>query len=91
VIDFQEARRILQAYLREQLPDVQVVVAEILSRPYGWAFLVQSQAYMETADMRQMLLGTGPILVLGKDGRIIQLGTASSPEEELLRYERLGY
>lgn len=48
--------------------------ARTVERAYGWVFLCQSRAYMQTQDPREQMIGAPPLLVL-RTGAIHRLPT----------------
>ena len=62
----------------------------IVEKEYGWVLFPNSREYIETGDMKEMLVGSGGVLVLKETGRMIQFGSAFNLETNLKIFE-LGY
>jgi hypothetical protein len=55
----------------------------------GWAFYWNSRAFLASRDLNHSLVGHGPLIVLD-DGRILEGGSAESPEDVLYRFGLAG-
>lgn len=60
---------------------------DVIERDYGWFFTYTSAKFRRTKDLRHILIGAGPVLVLRKDGKIVEFSSAFSKEYALARYE----
>jgi len=85
MICFEEAKRIALAYIG---PDCALVDAATMEKPYGWYFLGQSRAFLETGDSSKMLLGSGGFIVEREAGRVFEFGSAYPRERWIANYER---
>jgi hypothetical protein len=85
MISFEEAKRIALAKIG---PDCGLVETATIEKPYGWYFLGQSRAYLETGDTGQMLIGSGGFIVERSDGRVFEFGSAYPTEQWIANYER---
>jgi hypothetical protein len=79
VITVEQAREIVNAYLAQVQPyppeeGVTAVVVQMKEHRFGWEFRYQSSRYAQTGSARDMWIGTGPIVVDRRDGRLEQLG-----------------
>ncbi|MGW3242367.1 YrhB domain-containing protein [Streptomyces sp. NPDC001070] len=79
MITAERAREIIDAYLaqiKSDPPDrnVTAVIIEVREHRFGWEFWYQSSRYVQTKNTRHMWIGTGPIVVDRRDGRLQQLG-----------------
>jgi hypothetical protein len=83
----QEAEKIAREYIRSIVEDkslaVEIIEDETIEKPYGWIFFYQSKQYLDTRDIRHVLVGNGPILVI-KSGAVIHFPSAI-PEDEAIR------
>jgi Immunity protein 35 len=71
----------------EVIDDELVIVdEETIEKDYGWYFFSASRKFLKTENISDMALGNGPILV-AKDGKITQFGTAYSIEHYVREYE----
>jgi hypothetical protein len=50
-------------------------------------FCFNSRVAEETGDESEDILGLGPLLVMARDGTVVELGTAHSLDHELQAYE----
>lgn len=55
---------------------------------FGWLFFYQSEKYMETRDISDMLIGHGPLIISKFDGGIHQTGSAHSVEYYIEEYRK---
>ena len=55
-----------------------IIDSSTIEKPYGWIFSYNSRRYLETGDIRYMVLGGGPIVVIAATGEIIELGSHPS-------------
>lgn len=85
MITFEEARRIA---LDKIGPNCALVESATIEKPYGWYFLGQSRAFLETGDHMHMLLGSGGFIVERADGRVFEFGSAYPTERWIANYER---
>ncbi|MEJ8659761.1 YrhB domain-containing protein [Streptomyces sp. MS1.AVA.4] len=79
MITAERAREIVNAYLAKLQPDppeegVTAVVIRVQEHRFGWEFWYQSSRYVQTGSTRDMWIGTGPIVVDRRDGRLEELG-----------------
>ncbi|MFF4744019.1 YrhB domain-containing protein [Streptomyces sp. NPDC001268] len=79
MITAERAREIVNAYLAQIHPDppkegVTAVVIQVQEHRFGWEFRYQSSTYAKTGSPRDRWLGTGPIVVDRRDGRLQELG-----------------
>ena len=86
------ARAILSKFLRAAYPnrhgDAEVVINDdVVEREYGWLFTYTTAAFYRTHDPRHALVGAGPMLVLRKDGAIVEFPSFFFPEQALVEYE----
>lgn len=94
MIDEASAREAADAYLKAHSKemrqgDVPVIVEELTRESaHLWVFQWQSKRYVETGDQEFLLFGNGPIAVSKASGKIYQLGTGRSVEEEISQLER---
>ena len=88
MITLDEALAIARRYLRTQFPESDLVIVGTLERPIGWGVSYQSRRYVETNDPDDMVFGTGPLLVLRRDGSVVELMTFQSLEDEMRDYAR---
>jgi hypothetical protein len=65
-----------------------VLLNVTITKPYGWIFFYQSKKFLETKDMRYMLLGNAPFLIDNINGELKVFGTAYSIEQYLKKYEK---
>jgi hypothetical protein len=68
-------------------PEVIVLEAETLARPYGWIFFYADRRHVEGGDVRYALGGNAPFLVDRETGAIHELGTHAPIEKQLREYE----
>ena len=86
-----EARAIAAARIGEhqETPDgvtPVIVDAETIEREFGWVFFYQSQEYLLTNSVSDMLLGNAPIVVDRDDGTVSTLKTYGSIAEQIEEY-----
>lgn len=62
----------MQPYPPEE--GVTAVVVQVKEHRFGWEFTYQSSRYVQTGSFRDMWIGTGPIVVDRRDGRLEELG-----------------
>ncbi len=64
--------------------------ASTLRYAWGFVFLYQSVAYLDTGDFSQMVAGNSPLLVDRFTGALWVTGTAERPDHYVELYERTG-
>ncbi|MFJ9953366.1 YrhB domain-containing protein [Kitasatospora sp. NPDC091207] len=78
MITAEKAREILDAHLAvmKAYPDDgdTAVMISVTEHRFGWEFRYQSSKWARTRDSRDMWVGTGPIVVDRRDGRLLELG-----------------
>lgn len=67
--------------------DIMIYPEEIIKKSYGNVYMYNSKEYIQTGNFNKSLVGNGPILVEKEKGRVVNLGTANSLEDELEAYE----
>ena len=85
MISFEEAKKIALAKIG---PDCALVETATIEKPYGWYFMGQSRAYLETGDIGQMLIGSSGFIVERSEGRIFEFGSAYPPQKWIANFER---
>lgn len=85
MIDFEEARRIAIGHI----PSDYVLMDECtIEKPYGWRFLAETRAFLETGGPLDSAIGFGDFLVERESGRIFDFYSAYSLEENFANYEK---
>lgn len=69
------------------LTSIPLALTYVHPTDYGWVFCFNSKVAEETGDESEDILGLGPLLVMARDGTVIELGTAHSLERELRAHE----
>jgi Immunity protein 35 len=91
VIDFQEALKIANQYLRnfsETPGRLALDLAHLQQREYGWVFVFNTPEFIQTRDWNYQLASSEPFMVLRHGGEVIQFDAALPIEEYLEEYER---
>lgn len=96
MVDIEEAKKIAMKRINSGFPadffdsdDAAVIMdAYTITKPYGWVFSYSSKKFLETNNFSYHLIGNGPILVLKRDGSIVELGTAETIEVQLQELEK---
>lgn len=70
--------------------DVEEVVTHVSEHPECWAITCQSKAYVESGDIRDMLVGRGPFIVDRATGKIHETGSGQSEETSVEAFRRWG-
>jgi hypothetical protein len=88
MIDEQTASEIARRHLADEFPSVEVVIdeAETLEADWCWVFFYNSRAFYETGELRESLVGNGPLLVDKQTGALHVAGTAHTVEYYLDEY-----
>lgn len=81
-----QAQRRAESHART-LTSIPLALTYTHETAYGWVFCFDSKSAVATQDAGEQILGLGPVLVLARDGTVVQLGTARSLEQELRAYE----
>ena len=83
----EEAREVAWKEI-EKLSCFELVILDEFTREeeFGWMFFYQSKQFMETRDIRGMLVGGGGIIVNKYDGSVHQTGSYRPPEYYLQKY-----
>ncbi len=82
-----DAVRLVRASLPENMD---LDESHIVEREYGWVLFPQSKQWLRTRDSRDMLVGSGGVLVEQTSGRMFHFGSVYRLEDNLKIYE-LGY
>lgn len=61
---------------------------EIIEKYYGWYFLWETSKYYETNDPKYAYFSNPPILVLKKNGKIIEIASAYNLEQNIEKLEK---
>jgi hypothetical protein len=85
MITFAQVLELAETWIRVVTKNQAVIMQEhTVTRPYGWVFIYQNRAYVDSRDRRDMLIGNAPILVDRVNGEIRVFGTGR-PLEDYLR------
>lgn len=92
MISKRQAAEILARHLGQEYPhrhgDSRIVVNDdALECEHGWIFGYTTAAFHRTRDPRHALIGAGPVLVLRKNGKIVEFTSAFSKERAIAEYE----
>ena len=77
-------------YINDRFADAGrlVVVSEsIIEKEYGWVMFYNTEAYLNTGDVRHALSGNGPLIVEKMSGAVVPLGAAEGVDAAIERYE----
>jgi hypothetical protein len=85
MITFEEARSIASKNIPS---DCEILPDSIIEKPYGWYFYHQSKEYIETGNIKKMLVGSGGFVVEKESGEVVKFGSAYSLEKNFQVYER---
>jgi len=85
-----DARAIAQRIVDEASARIEggcvIVDAATQHKPWGWVFVWHSRRWLETHDIRHMVFGNGPIVVM-LDGSTHQLGTHLTTDQMIRQFE----
>lgn len=86
----ERAFEIARQSLHELGPDDHFVIYEdrVLEKDFGWAFVYDPQAFIETKDPRTLIPGVGPLIVLRAGGAVEYLSTSVPPEVAIDEFEK---
>jgi hypothetical protein len=88
-----DAHRIVETYLAPgnagRPPGRELVIFDeyTMDCKYGWIFNITTAAFVRTRSRKDGVVGMGPVLVLNKDGSLIQFSSAYDDQEALAAYE----
>ena len=85
MITFEKAEEIARNRISA---DCALIKDAILEKPYGWYFPFQSKEFLETGDIKKMLVGSGGFIVEKDSGSVVEFGSAYSTEKNFKIYER---
>jgi len=92
VISKTEATRIAAEYLHQISTscglDLMLIHDQTLTTEFGWVFVYDSKAFIETSELRHRLAGNAPFIVDMNDGSVHETGTAEPIENYLENYRR---
>ena len=84
MLTYEEARRIAEAHAGKLV----LMEEAIREEPFGWYFVAQSRAYVETRKLEHMLVGSGGFVVDRETGRVHEFGSAHPLERNLRAYAK---
>lgn len=88
MISQSEAEKLVLEHInRGASAEERAAIVRSIRKNYGWIVIYDSAAFLETGDENARLYGNGPCVVL-TDGRIHELGTASSVNDEVAAFEK---
>ena len=85
MISFDEAQKIA---LNKIGADCALLRDELIEKPYGWYFRLQSKKYIETGNISDMLVGSNGFLVEKETGNVVEFSSAYSLEKNFEIYEK---
>jgi hypothetical protein len=85
MVDFEEAKEIAKKHIGDECGLIEKYTIE---KHYGWYLSAQSKRFIETGNFLDMTIGSGGFLVERENGRVIEFGSAYSPETWLENYEK---
>ncbi len=88
MLTYEKARRVADVWV-DAVSDGEAVIMPEFTRDkgYGWVFVYQSKAFVQSGDMAESLVGNAPILVDRVNGELRVFGTAKPIEAYLAEYE----
>jgi len=89
LIPYSKARALAEAWVDIFTDGRCALMDEVVKKPYGWIFHYQSKDFIQSHDIRDMLIGTGPLIVDRLDGNLTVRGSGRSLEDDLSEYEAL--
>jgi hypothetical protein len=86
----QDAQAIAAKALHDLNPGADFVILEgkTVERDFGWVFLYSPRRYLETKDPGDLVPGTGPLVVLRRDGSTRFLSTSVPPIVAVKEFEK---
>jgi hypothetical protein len=94
MFEYADARAKAQVFIDEmgassgpEHPELQLLDAHTIERPFGWVFFYQSMRYLASGEVRDALAGNAPIVVT-RDGELHVTGTAYPLDHYLAAFER---
>ena len=92
MISYEEARGLVETEINRPepyYPHLRLVILENLTieRDWGWVFFYNTEAYSESGDFLDSLVGNAPYMVNKLTGELIETGTAEGIEHYIKEYE----
>ena len=86
-----------KAVVRDNLDQLEAAAGEPLGileektieKTFGWVFFYNTQAYIESGEMKYMLAGNAPFIVDVADGSLKETGTSEPIEFDIDEYEKM--
>jgi hypothetical protein len=72
----------------EKRPKHQLVIVREQEYEFGWVFIYGTKEFVETGDVKHVLVGGGPVIVDRNDGQIYHTGTAHRLEHYIDEYRK---
>ncbi len=89
MIELNQAKEEIEKLLKEEqsgLSEYNLVISKVLTYEFGWVFYYTSEEYLESKDVRHMLLGNAPFIYDKENGSIHETGTFRSIDYFVDRY-----
>ena len=67
-----------------------IIESETIEKEWGWVFFHSSRKWIETNDFKYAVAGNAPYIVLRKNGKILDTGTAYPIDNYIKRFEKTG-
>lgn len=83
MITQEDARNIARAYLKSEMPDLDLVITCVDEFRIGWGIGYETRKCLE-GDWEEGILGPGPLLILKEGGSVLMLATWQ-PMEDMVR------
>jgi hypothetical protein len=94
MINFKEAFQIATDYVAQELTDsrsnrfkLAIDANHVIEKKYGWIFTYNTERFLETEEIEDMVFGGGPFLVYKADGAIYQFWSGDSLDNQLREFE----
>lgn len=92
MIRYEHARELVEAEINKpdpHYPHLRLVILEDLTieRGWGWVFFYNTEAYLESGDFLDSLVGNAPYIVNRFTAELIETGTAEEIEHYIKAYE----
>jgi Immunity protein 35 len=92
VLDEAAARAVAERFVAEKYAasehDLIVMDENTRAFAFGWSFVFQTRAYVETRDRNKMVTGNGPLVVDARNGAIYALGSHPRFQAFVADYEQ---
>ncbi len=87
---FQIVQEIIKSFDAPEDDEYIIIEPDTIEKEWGWVFFHDSRKWVQTKDFKYAVAGNAPFIVLRKNGKVLDTGTAYEIDHYIKRFEETG-